>query len=217
MRWIWTSALLLVSVPGVAAAQSQLTEGPGVASEQQEKTAREPHPWRARPFAIDALIGIASPVGLAGLAAEYAPIEALSLSAGAGSNWFGWQLAGMLRWRFNPERRTSWSLGVGYSQGAHHQQRGTQDGVFSLFTAPFASMGENNSQDRDWRVARWLNLELGVERREERGVDVRGFLGAAILLNPSDNVLAPPLDEYDRPIEVRGLMLYLGGAFGYAI
>jgi hypothetical protein len=245
MRWISLSALPLGSLPGVAAAQSQFADEPSVANEQHQNVPdsamltssrdvaaqvpaaerasavverqHEPHPWRARPFAIDALIGIASPVGVAGLAIDYAPVEALSLSAGAGTNLFGWQISGMLRWRFNPERRTSLSLGAGYSQGAHHQARGTQDGVFSVLTGPLSSMGEDNLQERDWRVARWLNVELGVERREERGVDARGFAGVAFLLDPDDNALAPPQDQYDRPIEVRAFMVYLGGAFGYAL
>lgn len=213
MRWFGLVGLGVSAVSGVAAAQVPSTPAPAVAGEQHS----DPHPWQARPFALDAMLGIATPVGLAGFSAEYAPVEAVSVSASAGTNLQGLQLGGMVRCRLHPERRTSLYVGLGYSQGRHYQDNGVQDGVLSLFTAPLQSMGEDRYQGRDWRVARWLNVELGGEQRQSNGIDARGFVGGALLVNPSENVVEAPWGEYQTPIDVRGFMVYVGGAFGYAI
>jgi hypothetical protein len=127
------------------------------------------------------------------------------------------QLAAMARVRFTPEKRSSFFLGAGYSQGHHYQSHGVQDGVFSLFTAPLSSMSHNSYRELEWSTARWVNIEVGGERREPGGLDIRGFVGCAILLNSEDGVLSPKQDEYDQTISARGAMIYLGTAMGYSL
>jgi hypothetical protein len=209
MRWIWALAVSSVSVSGAAAESSSV---PPVASVQQS----EPHPWQARPFALDGVLGIATPFGLAGVFVEYAPVEALSLGGGVGTNLLGLQLAGMARFRFTPEQRGSLFFGAGYSQGAHYQGHGVQDGVFSLLTGPLAQNSHNSYRYLEWSTARWINLEVGGERRNQSGFDARGFVGVAILLNADDGVLSEQRDRYDQSIGPRALMVYAGTAFGYA-
>jgi hypothetical protein len=163
------------------------------------------------------VLGIATPWGLAGLAPEYAPIEQLSVGGGVGTNLFGWQLAGMARVRLTPERSSSFYFGAGYSQGRHHQAEGTRDGVLSLFIGPLTAMSHVTRRERDWQTARWVNAEIGVERREPRGFDVRGFVGSAFLLNPSAGVAAPAYDDQSTALPTRGFMLYAGTALGFSI
>lgn len=213
MRRLGALGFSLLSFSEVAAAQSPMSTPDTVVGEQQS----DPHPWRARPFALDAVLGIATPFGLAGIAADFAPSEYVSLSGGVGSNLFGMQLATMARVRFSPEKRNSFFLGAGYSQGHHHQSHGLQDGVFSLFTGPFSSMSHNSYRDLEWSTARWVNIEVGAERRESGGLDIRGFIGCAILLNSEDGVLSPKQGEYDQAISARGAMIYIGTAMGYSI
>lgn len=200
-------------------AQSPPRSRAAVAAEQhRDLAAREaPHPWRERPFALDAMLGIAHPLGLVGVSAEYAPIEYVSLGGGVGSNLLGWQLAGMARARFTPEARGSFYVGGGYSQGRHIQAEGTRDGVFSLFLGPLTAMGHDRERGHDWHIARWLNAELGAEQRRASGFDLRGFVGFAFLLNPNQGVPAPPDNSQSRLLPVRDWMLYAGTALGFAL
>lgn len=213
MRRVWASGLSLLSFSEVAAAQSSMSTPNTVVREQQS----DPHPWRARPFALDAVLGIATPFGLAGISAEFAPIESVSIGGGFGSNLVGVQLAAMARLRVSPEKSTSFFFGAGYSQGRHYQGHGVQDGVFSLLAAPLSSMGHRSYRDLEWRTARWVNIEVGGERREARGLDIRGFVGCAVLLNSEDGVLSPKQGAYDEEIKARGAMIYIGTAMGYSL
>jgi len=217
MRRTWVCLAALQTISGVAMAQSPPQKPPSVAPQQQ--SADLPHPWRRRPFAADAVIGIATPWGLAGLSAEYAPIEHLSVGGGVGTNLLGWQIAGMGRLRFTPEQRTSLYAGAGYSQGKHEQSDGNRDGVFSLLTGPWQSMGHNTRRGHDWKTARWLNVELGYERRYEGGVDLRLFIGSAFLLNPGAGVAEAPFNSSDQSelSPVRGVLIYAGTALGCAL
>jgi hypothetical protein len=217
MRREWAFVTMLQALPEVAAAQSPPREPPPVAPEQQP--AALPHPWRSRPLAFDAVLGIATPYGAAGLSADYAPIEHLSLGGGIGTNVYGWQLAGMARLRFTPEQRSSVYAGAGYSQGRHYQWDGNRDGVFSLVLGPMTANGHDTRRSRTWETARWLNFELGIERRQPRGFDLRFFTGGAFMLNPSASEAAKPSTSDDRSdvVPVRGVMIYAGTALGFSI
>lgn len=217
MRRAWALVLAIQAFSEVAAAQSPPREPPAVAPEQQSVAL--PHPWQHRPFAFDAVVGIATPYGLAGLSAEYAPIEHLSFGGGVGTNLFGWQLAGMARLRFTPQQQSSIYTGLGYSQGKHQQWDGNHDGVFSLLTGPWTSMGHDTRRGRTWETARWLNVELGFERRRPRALDLRLFLGGAFLLNPGAGVADERSNSDDRSevVPLRGVMIYAGMALGLAI
>lgn len=194
-------------------AQSPPPEPAAVASEQQSEP---PHPWQRRPLSVDAVLGIATPWGLGGLSAEYAPIEQLSIGGGIGTNLLGWQYVTMARARFTPEAGSSFYVGAGYSQGRHDQSESNRDGVFSLFTGPLTAMGHDSERGHEWRVARWLNAELGVDRREPRGLDVRGFVGSAFLLNPGAGSVASPSSDA-RVLPIRDFMLYAGTALGFSL
>jgi hypothetical protein len=220
MMRLWARAALLMLVSEVAMAQQPPPAAAPVAIEQHPSPptpTESDHPFRRRPFAVDAVLGIATPWGLAGVSAEYAPIEHLSLSGGVGTNLIGWQFAGMARARFTPERQSSFYLGAGYSQGKHEQYAGNRDGAFSLLTGPLTSMGHNPERGHSWQTARWLNTELGVERREPRGLDVRGFLGSAFLLNADAGVAEPPDASQSALLPTREFMIYVGTALGFSM
>ena len=204
----------------MATAQPPPPGNTGVASEAQPGTTKTdipPHPWRERPLAVNATIGVAQPLGLLGISAEYAPFEYLSLGGGVGSNLLGWQLAGMARARFTPEDQSSLYVGASYSQGRHNQGEGNRDGVFSVFVGPLASMGHNPRRGHDWQTARWLNVELGHERRAQNGFDLRVFAGFAFLLNAAAGVPDPPDNNQSPLLAVRDWMLYAGTSFGFAL
>lgn len=175
------------------------------------------HPWRAHPFAISGMLGIATPTGNVGIWADFAPIEYVSLSAGLGFNLEGPQLAGMMRGRLLPERHNTPFVGVGYSQGPHQQSLATQDGVVSIFVAMLVALGEDRRAARHWETARWANVEAGWEHRSDSGFDLRVFLGLATLLNPSQNRADSWSNEYDRPVDVHKAMAYLGAAVGWGL
>jgi hypothetical protein len=215
MRSSWALGLALVGFSGVAAAQSTPAALAAVATQQHPDA--EPHPWRARPFALDAELGIATPFGLAGVSAEVAPIEYVSLGGGVGGNLLGVQYVGMARLRFTPERRASFYFGSGYTQGPHEQGQGTQDGVFGVFTGPLSSMGHSSPRGHTWKTARWINAELGVEQRGKQGIDMRGFLGSCFLLNPEDGVVGPDYGNQEPTLSVRTFMIYAGVGIGFSL
>ena len=220
MGWFWPGLMAILCVPGVAAAQSPPPTLAGVASDSHLPTAKSdasPHPWRERPFALDLTVGVAQPLGLIGMSAEYAPFEYLSLGTGVGSNLLGWQLAGMARARFTPEARSSPYVGASYSQGRHNQGESNRDGVLSVFVGPLASMGHNPRRGHDWQTARWLNVEFGHERRAQNGFDLRVFAGFAFLLNAAAGVPDPPDNNQSPLLAVRDWMLYAGTSFGFAL
>jgi hypothetical protein len=218
MRRAWAWAFLGLAAPEVARAQSFGGEQAEAVAPQQhpspEPPPEGPHPWRLRPWSFDAVLGIASPWGLTGLSGDYAPVEHLSVGGGLGTNGFGWQVVGMARLRFTPARSNSIYFGFGYSQGRHIQSESTQDGVFSVLTGPWASMGHTSKRERTWSTARWLNVELGFERRYAGGLDLRGFVGGAFLLNPSAGPPDGSATDKSEVLDVRGIMIYAGTAVG---
>src|SRR3954464_196706 len=141
MRVRWRVALAVSAASGVAAAQSPPPAAEGVAAPQRRL---EPPPaskrlrpgdysaWAERPLAFDASVGFATPIGLAGVWLDGSPTRWLSLSVGAGANFSGLQLAGMLRFRFTPNHRDSPFIAVGYSRGPFSQSRWTRFGIVSI-------------------------------------------------------------------------------------
>lgn len=218
MPRIWAGVLSLQLMAGVAKAQTPPVARPPVAVPQQATSERrdEPRPWRRRPFSVAAVGGIATPWGLLGLSAELVPLEHVSIGGGVGTNLLGWQLAAMARARFTPQHRFTFYLGAGYSQGRHDQFEGNRDGVFSLLTGPLSSMGHTSDRGHEWKTARWLNLELGFERRENR-LELRGFVGTALLLNPGAGVVDSPDDTESAVFAVRHVLVYAGLALGSAL
>ncbi len=113
MRVFWLLVLAKGTTSGVAAAQSPPQPSTSVVPEQHVAAAPPPPSpatysgWAERPFALDANVGLAMPLGGVGVSIEYAPIRWVSLGAGVGTNLEGPQLAGMLRFRFTPNKQAS--------------------------------------------------------------------------------------------------------------
>jgi len=216
--------LLLGSVPGVAAAQSGLGEEAGVVNEQQGNApsssgAARPGPvWTQRRVAFDAHLGMGTPLGLLGGSLEVTPVAALTVGAGVGTSAFGPQVAGLVRLRTAPRREGSFYVGGGYSQGRYEQGLSNRYGIFSTFDGIFESMGEHPPTPwRSWQTARWLNLEIGADTRRASGLDARGFLGIANLLNPNQNELTDDELGAPSPLNVVPWVIYCGMAIGYSL
>jgi hypothetical protein len=208
----WVAAVL--SIVGTARAQSAAPP----------PTVAPPSPWAERPFAIDAVLGLATPVGLGGVTLEYAPFRYFSLGGGIGMNLEGPQLAGVARVRFTPDKPLSIFVGAGYTRGPHRQTQLTAFGVLggaavALLRVADEDWKANVPPERYWSAAQWLNAELGVEKRQPNGFDLRAFIGVAALLNPSGNVLEQPYPQSHRT-EALGVVpftTYTGAALGFSL
>jgi hypothetical protein len=227
MRVFWRVALAVGAASGVAAAQSPAPAGDRVAAEPQSHEAPAATPlatssaWVERPFAIDGSIGLGMPLGNLGVSLEYAPIRWVSLGAGVGTNIDGRQLAGMVRFRFTPNKPASLFAGGGYSQGPWRQGLANRYGLLSVPEGMFESTAERPGTPwRSWKRGRWINLELGGEKRQDNGFDVRGFGGVALLLNSDQNTV-DPVDQNSPdtppPLKVVPLVVYFGAGFGFSL
>ncbi len=144
-------------------------------------------PFRERPFLIEIQLGIATPTGVVGAYLDYALIPALSLAAGGGTNLVGFEAAAELRLRLILKPGHALGLMAGYSLGPYSQTDANQGGVFALFLAPLAQMGEGRFPSAyRWDLAHWANLAVTYERRKPGRMNLRIFAGPAFLLNPSD-------------------------------
>jgi hypothetical protein len=226
MRGFWFLVLAATTSPAVATAQSSPARSASVAASQRPAPpAQPPAPssgWAQRPFALDANMGVATPLGNLGVSLEYAPLAWLSLSAGAGTNLEGPQLAAMLRVRATPNRPSSLFAGAGYSRGAHAQSLATRYGTLSLAQAFVDAQGESGPKtpSRHWQRADWANVELGGEMRPANGFDARGFFGVAFLLNPSANRVEGRDTSHVNaplPLDVVPLVFYVGTAVGFSL
>jgi hypothetical protein len=228
MRVFWRVALAVGAATGVAAAQSPPPAVESVAAQQHrfdQPEATRPLPpnysaWADRPFAVDASLGIATPVGLAGVWLDGSPTRWLSLSVGAGTNLSGLQLAGMVRFRFTPNRRDSPFIGAGYSRGPFSQSRWTRYGMMSIPDGAYDQMLADHSPTpgRHWDLAHWVNLEFGGELRRSSGFDARAFGGLGMLANPRDNTVGTPASETSpAPRKVVPMVIYFGAAFGFSL
>ena len=207
----------------MAAAQSPSPTPKSVVAEQHSKA---PHPsherrfeaWATRPFALDLNLALSSPLGLAGASLEYAPIRYVSLGGGVGTNFEGLQLAGMLRVRVVQLATGALFVGGGYSQGPFRQWYGNHYGLLSAPKALFASMGHDSPPpDRYWERARWANVEAGIEARRDSGLDVRGFAGIELLLNPKQNQIGKQYPGDPQPLDVVPVVVYFAAAIGFSL
>lgn len=176
-------------------------------------------PFAARPWLLEAQLGIAMPTGIAGAFLDYSILPALSLAAGAGTNLVGFEVAAELRLRAELRPGHALTLAGGYSLGPHTQTRATQLGVFSLLFGPMTSMGEPQFPSAyRWDLARWVNVSVGYERRKPSGFSVRVFGGPAFLMNPEDG--RPSETENPRQLlafERLATLVFAGLAMGHAL
>jgi hypothetical protein len=143
--------------------------------------AEAPDVYALRRLAFEAHLGIATPVGSLGFVTEYAvhPVIGLGAGLGVGSGpRNGNKLHGALVARVRPMRRKGNALvfGAAYSFGG-----------FERFGLHLGDGDPPPVADRaDW--AHWAQLDIGWERRAEKGFLIRITAGGAVLLNPADLV-----------------------------
>ena len=175
--------------------------------------------WAERPFSIELMMGVATPLGLGGFMVEVAPVRWLSLGCGIGTNIIGPEVACMSRFRVASTPDTALALGLGVSGGPHHQSPGTALGALSVIAGPLSANGESPwPSSYHWARALWLNGEVGYERRWPTGLGVRAFVGLARILNPDDRVARPagPDPGQHRSFQPNTTLPYAGLGWGYA-
>ena len=165
---------------------------------------------------LEAQLGFAAPLGLFGLAVDYAPIPELAFNLGIGAGFAGLQyaLSGRLRVvRFGQRAHFAPYVGAGFSMGAYDSPINLPNFIPG---ADGTTDNENPSPHYHWSLAYWTNAEAGIEMRFGN-VALRPFFGATFLLNPGSSSIvygehgeAPP-GGFDRwgP--------YIGIAVGYAL
>jgi hypothetical protein len=127
--------------------------------------------WIARPFALEAQLGLGTPLGIAGIAADYSVLPWVSVLAGAGWGMGGVQLSVGSRARLLRMGRSRLTLQLDYSIGG---------------AALSSSAGVGGGAEIRAERAHWLDAAVGVERRMASGVLARMYFGYSFLLGMND-------------------------------
>lgn len=177
-------------------------------------------PFDERPLSFELRLGIATPTGAIGVAAEYSIVPSLSLGAGIGNNIWGAEPAVWLRARSigGRQRDRAFTGSVGFSTAHFEQSEATEYGFFGLWTGPLSSLGHNEPPNtRVYERAYWVNADVGLESRTN-ALLIRYFVGLAGLMNPSDGVEHRSSAMYEvragSPVTV---MLYMGIGLGFSL
>lgn len=177
-------------------------------------------PFDKRPFSLELRLGIATPTGAIGVAAEYSMIPAFSLGAGIGNNFWGAEPAVWLRGRLIGGRQRDHALtgSVGISTAHFEQNQATEYGFFGLWTGPMSANGHNESPNsRVYERAYWVNADVGLESRTN-ALLIRYFVGLAGLVNPADGVEHRSSSMYEvRAGSPVTAMLYMGMGLGFSL
>jgi hypothetical protein len=180
-----------------------------------------PSSWTKYRWAIDAQVGIATPLGAIGVGVDYTPLlDLLSLDCGIGTNFVGPEIACGLRLRHVFQRgHQSIYLGLGASGGPHEQTRVTRLGAWAPLIAPLTAMGHGAySAGYRFDIAYWANVEFGYESRSRKGGTFRAFVGSGILLNPGQaRSTDPPPSSAATVLPPATALGYVGVAFGRAL
>jgi len=202
-----STGLTLPSTAYTVSSSSNTELGPAALAEDFSK----------HPFSLELRLGVATPTGGIGLAAEYSLLPEFALGCGIGTNGLSAEPACWLRARALVERRFALTLSSGFSTAEFVQNEVTQDGVFAIGTAALHQMGEGPGPDsRNFSRADWLNSDIGFEVRND-AVVFRGFAGAAALLNPNDGVVEKTGHSDEVPADpVLQALVYLGFGIGVA-
>jgi hypothetical protein len=166
--------------------------------------------WYARPIAVEGHMGFGTPLGFAGAAIDLSPSRWFGGGVGIGAGAAGPQAAAMARFRIPLAEGLAFGLGGGLSGGNYEWKEG---GVFSVFV--------DNPSSKTWKPAYWANADLAIEGRLESGFTIRGYLGRAAVINPSDGkcgaASASDLLHCETYHKMDGFALgYVGLAMGYA-
>jgi hypothetical protein len=153
-------------------------------------------------FALEADVGVGTPVGSLGVQGAVAPAQWLALQGGAGVNGRGQaQVSVMTQLRFvtvdESVRHGHLDLGLGVSAGA--------------LTWSAIDLEAGDHRPRHWSFAEWANLEVGGTHawkvRPPVWMFVRVFLGVSALLNPRSGTCldSMPCDDAPRWIPYFGV------------
>jgi hypothetical protein len=125
------------------------------------------------PFALETSLGLATPLGIAGVSGEFAVHPRLDLTAGVGLGREGVQLSFMPR--FNAFEWGRWDVGVGagFSIGAYSE---LDLNLFALDPGDESSVGE-------WDMAPWANAEVTSSLALSQHLRLRWFYGMSYLLD----------------------------------
>lgn len=224
--------VLFAALPGFAEVGAARTpsEAPAMLPEDNDDGDRVPdvsrshNAWQERPWALEVELGIATPVGMAGLMLDYSLFDWVSLGCGGGTNLYvdtalhGLEGACMLHLRPIKGRERAFSVGLGASIASFRKTELTGMGAFGLFLGGLTQIREGPGPvGRTWDVAYFVNLEVGYERRSPEGPVFRVYGGIAELANPADGVPDEPVSpSADGIVSRETTLFYAGVAFGRA-
>jgi hypothetical protein len=169
------------------------------------------------PLTLSLDLGIAMPVGAAGVTLEYSPIRALGFGCGVGTNLVGVEVACGVRGRLVTKKSYSFTLSSGLSEGRHVQNESTRLGLFGLVLGPLMQSGHTTYLERTWQHAYWWYGDIGIENRGSDRLFSRVFVGASLLANPGQGVLAAPRDSHDTATPLASVLVYGGVSFVWSL
>jgi hypothetical protein len=176
--------------------------------------------WASRRFSVELDLGLATPVGFAGVMLDVALVRWASIGCGVGTTLIALELACMSHVRVLTSPEEAFSFGAGLSVGRYVQTRATRYGALNPLLGTLGSIGHAGSwpSEYEWKKALWLNVEAGYEWRFDSGFTWRVYAGLSTILNPNDAEPHPsePSPGQSGTYDHSNIMPYLGGAWGYA-
>jgi len=168
-----------------------------------------PAPKAGTEVALLGHLGIATPVGGAGVSLEVIPVSLLAIHVGVGTNGEGPEFEAGARLRLALSQHGYFTLGSGWSTA--HYTGHSSNGLASADTV-LVGIGEETVSYAVWEHAHFWNNEIGVEGREGHFL-VRYYIGYATLLNRS----AYTCTEGYWPCQPQAsnMIAYSGLALGY--
>ncbi|MBX3227308.1 MAG: hypothetical protein KIT84_34770 [Labilithrix sp.] len=218
MRWVATLGLVFLGAAGEARADDapalpvpRLAPDLSLSKDKGVESAPQPDSWTTRPRAVSAVVGApGSPLGIAALSLEYAPIKYLVLGTGGGfSPDGGWRASFMPRLRLPLNRWFAVGMGFPFTLGPYEYQFKQDEQCQS------AGCGIAAKTTRSWPLVFWGQLEPNVELRISGAVALRLFGGYARVLNDESDRCTSTLPS-GCPSRLGEQKWYGGLAMGYA-
>jgi hypothetical protein len=168
-------------------------------------------PWSTRPRTLSVQGGSpGSPVGVAGIGFEYAPIKYVVLGVGGGFDPAGGARgAFMPRFRLPLNRYLAISMGTPLSLGPYHYTANQPE------LCEYAGCSVGYRTTRTWTMAAWGHLEPNLEFRITPAVALRVYAGWGTVLNAESDACRSTLPN-GCPSTVGETKIYGGLAAGYA-
>ena len=170
-----------------------------------------PNRWQKQ-LAYEARLGLATPLGFAGVAVDVTPVPWVSLNLGIGQGGHGAQYAGMARVRLATTPVTG-GIGAGVSAGRYQW-----DNQCKAYYGPCAAMDRWPVVTRTWNPAIWGNVEAFLEGRAAGGFQWRVYLGLGKILNAAASRCTWQSVDGQRPngCDESHFLGYVGTALGYS-